>query len=144
MSECLDADKILDIGDALDWKVEEGLSHLQTCTSCRTHLETFQRTRAGLMASSPVDPAALARISASLREASRAELHHARRRTPLQQAAEACAAGLAALLVLVSNGVPVGGPGRAAVGFSLGAILMVTGTALARRLPTLGTPGTKV
>ena len=136
MSDCLDTDAVLTIGHALDWNVAEGLSHLRTCTNCRAQLATLQRTREGLLASTPVDPETLQRISAALHEASHGEFDQARRRTRLPQAAEACAAGVTALLILVSNGVPIEGPATAAVGFALGAILMVAGTALARRLPT--------
>jgi hypothetical protein len=143
MSECLDTDAILTIGHALDWKVDEGLSHLRTCTNCRAQLETLQRTREGLLASTPVDSETLQQISAALHEASRGEFDHARR-PRLPQAAEACAAGVTALLTLVSNGVPIEGPATAAVGFSLGAILMVAGTALARRLPTFEEDGANV
>lgn len=144
MSECLDTDAVLTIGHALDWNVEEGLSHLRTCMNCRAELETLQRTREGLLASTPVDPETQQRISAALHEASRGEFAHARRGTRLPQAAEACAAGVTALLLLVSNGVPIEGPATAAVGFSLGAILMVAGTALARRLPTFDADGAHV
>jgi len=141
MSECLDADAILAIGHALDWRIAEGLSHLRTCVECRAQLETLQRTREGLLASTPVDPEALRQISAALREAGSGELQSARRWIRLWQAAEACAAGVTALLTLVSNGVPIEGPAAAAVGFSLGAILMVAGSALAHRLPAFGTHG---
>jgi hypothetical protein len=141
MSECLDADALLDVGRALDWRVEEGLSHLRTCTDCRVHLETLQRAREGLLAGTPVTAETLHRIYAALHEASRGQVDHARRWTRLPQAVEACAAGIAALLVLVSNGVPIEGPAAAVVGFSLGAILMLIGTTLARRFPTFGTYG---
>lgn len=141
MSECLDVDVLLDIGQALDWRVEEGLSHFRTCTDCRTQLETLQRAREGLLMSTPVNQETLLRISGALQAASREKSGHARLWAQVPQAAEACAAGVAALLILVSNGVPVEGPAAAAVGFSLGAILMVIGTALARRLPTFGAYG---
>jgi hypothetical protein len=136
MSGCLDTDAILTIGHALAWNVEEGLSHLRTCTNCRAQIETLRRTREELLASTPVDPQTLQRISAALHEASRGTFDLARRRKRLRRVAEACAAGVTALLILVSNGVPIEGPATALVGFSLGAILMVAGTALARRLPT--------
>jgi hypothetical protein len=139
MSECLDADALLDIGRALGWKVEEGVSHLRSCTDCRAQLETLQRAREGLLMSTAVNSETVRRISAALQEASRGE--HARRWTQLPQAAEACAGGVAALVILVSNGVPIEGPGVAVVGFSLGAILMAIGTAVAHRLPTFGAYG---
>ena len=144
MSECLDIDAILAIGHALDWNVEEGLSHLRTCTDCRAQLDTLQRTRAGLLASTPVAAGTLHRISAALHEASRGEIHHSRRRTRLRQAAEAGTAGVAALVILVSNRSPIEGPATAAVAFSLAAILMVIGTALARRLPAFAADGANV
>jgi hypothetical protein len=134
-SECLDADAILALGHALDWKVEEGLRHLRSCGDCHAQLQILQRTREELLASTPVDLKTLQRISAALQEASRVESDHARGRARLQLAAEACAAGIVALLVLVSNGVPIEGPATASVGFSLGAILMATGNVLAGKLP---------
>ena len=144
MSECLDTDAILEIGHALEWNIEEGLSHLQTCAECRRQLEILQRTREGLLGSTPVGAETLQRVSEALLDARRAELRQEQRWTPLRQAADACAAGVVALLILLSNGVPVDSPGPAAVGFSLGAILMVAGTALVRRLPALGAHGLKM
>jgi hypothetical protein len=143
-SECLDADAILALGHALDWKVEEGLRHLRTCGDCRAQLETLQRTHEELTASTPVDPKTLQRISAALQEASRVESDRAPGRARLQLAAEACVAGIAALLVLVSNGVPIEGPATASVGFSLGAILMVIGNVLAGKLPMFDAHGASV
>lgn len=138
MNDCLDADALLAIGHALDWKVEERLSHLRTCADCRAQLGILQRVRNEVLASTPVDPDTVRRITAALREAGREERLRVRQRSRLRQIAEACAAGLTALLAIVSNGISIESPATAAVGFVLGALLMMTGTALADRLPTLG------
>jgi hypothetical protein len=138
MNGCLDADALLAIGHALDWNVEERLSHLRTCADCRAQLETLQRVRDALQASTPVDPDAVRRITAALREAGSEERHRARQRSGLRQIAEACAAGVTAVLVIVSNGISIESPATAVAGFLLGALLIMTGTALANRLPTFG------
>lgn len=141
MTPCLDAEAILGIGHALDWRIGEGLSHLRTCAECRTQLEMLQRTREGVLASESVDLAALDEITTALRHAAREDLSAARRRARLRQAAEACAAGVTGLIAINSSGVPLEGPAVAIAAFSIAAILMVAGSALTRRLSTIGTSG---
>ena len=138
MSECLDADALVTIGQALDWRVEEGLTHLRKCEDCRAQLETLQLTREGLLASAPVEPETLQRVAAILDDASGSETHHTGRGTGAR-VAEACAAGVAALITLVSIRAPLESPATVVVAFSLAAILMAAGTAFARRLTSLST-----
>ena len=137
MIPCLDDEALLGIGQALEWRTGEGLSHLHTCAHCRTQLEILQRIRAEMLASESVDAATLHEITAAVRQAGREERFAARRRPPLWQVGEACAAGVTGLIAVNSSGVPIEGPGVAVVAFSLAAILMVAGTTLARRLSTL-------
>jgi hypothetical protein len=138
MSECLDADALLAIGHALDWRIEEGLIHFQTCADCRAQLETLQLTREGLLASTPVESETLRRVAAMLHDAGAREIRDAGRGTR-HQVAEACAAGVTALITLASIRAPLESPATAVIAFSLGAILMVAGTSLARRLTSLST-----
>jgi hypothetical protein len=136
MSDCLDADATLAIGHALEWRISEGLSHLHTCGECRARLELMQRIRLGVLASTPVDPAALEEVRAALRQASRDDLSRGRRHTGIRQVVEACTAGVTGLIAVTANGVSVEDPTVAVVAFALGAILMTAGNAVARSLPT--------
>jgi hypothetical protein len=140
MTPCLDTEAMLDIGHALEWRIDEGLSHLRTCAECRTQLEMLQRVREQVLASESVDAAALDELTAVLRQAGREDLSATRRRVRLWQAAEACGAGVTGLIALNSSGVPLEGPAVAVAAFSIAAILMVVGSALARRLLIIGAP----
>jgi hypothetical protein len=141
MIPCLDAEAIVGIGDALEWRIGEGLDHLRTCAECRTQLEMLQRIREEVLAGESVDAAALDAITTALRQAAREELSAARRRARLWQVAEACAAGVTGLIAINSSGVPLEGPAVGVAAFSIAAILMVAGSTLARRLSIIGAPG---
>ena len=140
MTPCLDAEAIVGIGHALEWRIGEGLSHLRTCAECRTQLEMLQRIREEVLSGESVDVASLDEIMAALRQAGREDLTAARRRAWLWQAAEACAAGVTGLIAINSSGVPLEGPAVMVAAFSIAAILMVAGSTLARRLSTIGAP----
>jgi hypothetical protein len=43
MTECLEADTLVALGEALDWTTEEGLEHLLTCDVCRDQLRSLAR-----------------------------------------------------------------------------------------------------
>jgi anti-sigma factor RsiW len=141
MIPCLEAEAILGVGHALEWRIGEGLSHLRTCAECRTQLEMLQRIREEVLASESVDAAALDEINTALRQAAREDLSAARRRARLWQAAEACTAGVTGLIAINSSGVPLEGPAVAAAAFSIAAILMVAGSTLTPRISTIGAPG---
>jgi hypothetical protein len=143
MTPCLDAEAILGIGHALEWRIGEGLSHLRTCAECRTQLDMLQRIRDGVLASESVDAAAVDEITTALRQAAREDLSAARCRARLWQAGEACAAGVTGLIAINSSGVPLEGPAVAVAAFSIAAILMVAGSTLARRLVTISAPGAR-
>lgn len=136
MSDCLDADATLAIGQALEWRIPDGLSHLHTCGECRARLELMHRIRLGVLASTPVDPAALEEVCAALRQASRDGLSRGRRHTRIRQVVEACTAGVTGLIAVTAHGVSVEDPAAVVVAFALGAILMTAGSAVARWLPT--------
>lgn len=134
MSDCLDADATLAIGAALEWRVSEGLSHLDTCAECRARLELMQRIRRSVLASTPVDTATVEEVCAALRRATRDDLPRARPHSWIGQGVEACTAGVAGLFAVTVNGVSVDDPAVAVVAFTLGAVLMTAGSAMARRL----------
>lgn len=132
MTACLNADTMVAIGDALQWEVPEGLRHLEACEECRAQLEVLRLTRAGLFDSEPVDGAVLARISGALSAAADSERRQVRLRERLVQAGEGVLAGITALVVLFSNRVPIHSIGAVAIGFGLGATLMIGGRVLGR------------
>lgn len=137
MTECLTADALLAIGDALDWNVADGLRHLDTCDECRAQLETMQLARASLTASEPVDDAVLRRISTAIDRAAAAERVDSNRHARWAFAIEVFVAGIAALVVLTSSGVHIQSFGAAVGGFTLGGALLIAGRVLARRVPAL-------
>jgi anti-sigma factor RsiW len=141
MTECLGTDAMIAIGDALSWDVSEGLRHLQTCEECRAQLEALRLTRAAFVDSEPVDAAVLRRISAALSAAADTERKRSRVRRRWGQSAEAFLAGVTALIILVTNRVPIDGIGGAALGFALGATLMVCGGMLVRKMSAFGQGG---
>jgi hypothetical protein len=138
MNRCLDADALFAVGAALDWEVAAGLRHLQTCEECRAQLELLCRVRQGFEAREPVERAVVERITGAVRSAAAAE----RRRQAVHRrwllSLEGLLAGSAAVLAAASSGVRIESPAAALAGFLLGAGLMVSGTLLARRLPSLG------
>ena len=142
MTPCLDAEALVGIGHALEWRVSEALSHLRACAECRARLETLQRIREEVLATESVDAAALHEITVALRRAGGENLSAARLRARLWQAAEACGAGVAGLMAVNSSGVPVEGASVAIVAFSMAAMLMIAGSTLARRVSNFGAPGT--
>jgi hypothetical protein len=128
----------MDIGEALDWNVAEGLQHLGSCEDCRAQLETLQLTRSVFVEAEPVDAAVLQRISAAVNAAAATELRATRTQGRATLWLEALLAGATGLIVLVSSGVPIDRPGTAALGFALGCALMVSGRWLARSWPVVG------
>jgi hypothetical protein len=135
MSECLHTDALVAVGAALDWNVGEGLQHVQRCTECRMQVELLQLTHASFSAVEPVDPDVLRGITTALASARLGETARAQARARWAWPFEGVAAGLAALLVLVSSDVRVDSPGAAALAFLLGATLMTVGSIVTRKLP---------
>ena len=138
MSECLDTDAMLAIGDALDWDVSEGLRHLEACNECRTRLEALRLTRLAFLETGPVDPAVVRQISAAVSAAARAERGRRRQRRRWVGAAEPLVAGVTGLTIVVSSGIRIESTAAGLLGFALGATLIVCGRVLARSVPGLG------
>ena len=110
MSDCLGADQLVTIGDALDWDVAVKLEHLQSCESCRARLAELGLIRAALAETEAVEEAVVERIGAALR----AEAHDGPARTPLgarprAPALEALLAGITAPVVVISSGIEIDG-----------------------------------
>ncbi len=66
MTDCLDSDTLIAVGQALDWNVDEPLDHLGACTSCRASLATLAATRQALAREEPVDADLVDRIMRQL------------------------------------------------------------------------------
>jgi len=133
MSECLDADVLVAVGDALERRADAA-KHLQTCAVCRSQLEALQVTRTALCAGVAVPPVSLSAALSVVREARRQEQVIERRTSRWRQFAEAVAAGFVALLATVSSRVPLDSPAAAVTAFAVGALLMATGSALAQKV----------
>jgi anti-sigma factor RsiW len=137
MSECLGADAMIAIGDALNWDVAEGLRHLETCSECRTRLEGLRLTRLAFVETEPVDPAVVRRISAAVSAAARTERRRARQWQRWVGAIEPLVAGVTGLIILTSSGIPIESTTAGLLGFTLGATLMACGRVVARSVPSL-------
>jgi hypothetical protein len=137
MTECVGTDALLTIGDALEWNVAEGIRHVETCDECRAELEAMRLTRAALRETEALDAAVVDRISTAVGAAARRERSEVRRRHRWIDALEPVVAGIAALIVLTSSGIGIASAATALLGFTLGAVLMVTGRMLARSVPLL-------
>jgi hypothetical protein len=135
MSQCLSADAIVSIGDALQWDVQQGLQHLQACEECRAQIDALRLTRSSFAEAEPVDEGVLRRITAAVGDAARDERERTRSRTAWTQAFEAAMAGVTALMIVVSARIPVDSVAIAVVAFGLGAGLLVGGKLLTRTLP---------
>jgi hypothetical protein len=144
MSQCLSADAIIGIGDALNWDVAEGLQHLQTCEECGARLEVLRITRSGFVETEPVDGAVLRQISEAVGMAARHERQRARVRERWIQSIEALMAGVTALIILISSDVSIDSIGTAALAFLLGATLMVCGRLFARNVSAFAQEGARV
>ncbi|HUF27860.1 MAG TPA: hypothetical protein VMM18_12870 [Gemmatimonadaceae bacterium] len=140
MIECLDSDKLLTIGQALDWDVESGLRHLEHCDECRARLEGLRLTREALVETEDVEPEAIRRISAALSDAARIEKRDTGEPSRWASAIEPLVAGVTALVVLTSSGIRIASLAAGVLAFALGATLLLGGRKLARRVPALTSP----
>lgn len=74
MNRCLQEDRLVDIGHALDWEVEAGLRHLQNCASCAAMLADLQELRDVLAQQERVTPELLTQMMNAIEtEAAREE-----------------------------------------------------------------------
>jgi hypothetical protein len=138
MRDCPETDAIVVIGKALDWKILEGIRHLETCEECREQIEALQLARTAFAPTEVVDPAVTKRVAAILGAAARNDRARAEHRKRWISFVEPIAAGITALLLLRSSGIHVESVTAAAIGFVLGALAITGGRALAQRVPALG------
>jgi len=138
MSQCPNPDAIIAIGDALDWEIADGLSHLQTCEDCRVQLELLQTVRSGFTVAEPVDAATLHRITSALGRAGRLERERSRVRERWIGALEPLLAGFTGLVIIVSSGIAVANVLMIAAAFLAGAGLFLAGRYLAWAIPGIG------
>jgi hypothetical protein len=119
MKGCLSSDAMVAMGEAVGWNVPDAWRHVETCAECQAQMETLRLSRAALVEYQDVDPAVLREVTSAVRMAAVTSRAKAR----WLHAAEALPAGFAALVVLVSSGIRIDGPGLAALGFTLGAAI---------------------
>lgn len=137
MSQCLETDALLTVGDALDWKVEDGLRHLQDCETCRAELEALRIAHAGLADVEPVGADAIRAVTDAVHAAAARERTQMHARARLLQWVEPVLAGVTALVIVSSSRVPIDGFGAAVLAFALGIALLLAGRSLARRISVL-------
>ena len=136
MTDCLSPDAMVAVGQAVDWNVPDAWRHLERCSECQARVEALRLARAGLMEETAIDPDVLRQVTTAVGAAAAS----VQARQGWFHAVEAALAGVAAVLVLISSGVQVDGPGTAALGFALGATLMAAGTYVAGGLQPAGRP----
>jgi len=138
MMKCPDADAIVAIGDALEWNVADGLRHLQTCDECRDQIELLQLTHSAFAATEALDADVAQRVTDALHAAARHEAVREQHRRRWLAILEPMAGGVTGLLLLRSGGIQIGSIWAAVIAFTLGAVAIIGGRALARRVPACG------
>ena len=119
MSECPSADALTTIADALDWDVEHGLRHLNTCGACAEQLQALQHTHDAFEETVAVSDDVVAKITHLIAAERVHESSHEQRRNKLGNVIEALLAGLTGVVVVSGGGI--GGSG-AAVALVFGAV----------------------
>src|SRR5574341_153275 len=125
MSECPDTDTMVTIGEALNWRIADGIQHLQSCVDCRARIEALGITRARLMETEPVADPAAAKISALLHAELRREQICAQAGRRWAKLIEPFMAGISAVVIMGSSGIAIRSMLTVAVSFALGALLLV-------------------
>lgn len=76
MKRCLDVDRLVTLGAAVDWKVEELLEHLLACSDCREQLGRLATVHDTLNTEEPAPPELVAAVISdmSFRQARRASI----------------------------------------------------------------------
>lgn len=118
---CPGADALATIAAALDWNVEHGLRHLDTCAVCAEQLHALQLTHDAFEERVAVSDDVVARISHLIAAEAQQETRRERQRNKLGNVIEAILAGLTGVVVASSGGV---GVARAATVLIFGAVAM--------------------
>lgn len=140
MSECPETDVIVTIGDALNWRVEEGLRHLRVCEECNARIELLPLTRAALTSIEPVVDAVLDNVCDALRAAARAERNRERRAGRWTAAVETALSGTTAVIIVISSGIEIGNVAAGVSVFAFAAGLLHLGRAVSSRLEAMAAP----
>ncbi len=66
MNRCLDLDRLVAVGAAVDWQVDELLEHLRDCTECREELRRLASVHGALSAEEAPRPGLVDEVMANL------------------------------------------------------------------------------
>lgn len=113
MKRCPGTDALTTIASALEWDVEDGVRHLNTCPECAQQLRALQLTYLSYEESAEVSPAETNSIMHAIAEAGKRERAVTRRKGAIGDFVEALLAGGTAVTVL--NGFGGGVPSNALV-----------------------------
>lgn len=127
MRHCPGTNDLITIAEALEWKVAEGLEHLQGCEDCRAQLATLQGARAALVDTEPIDAATVERLASALRAEAERERARAQFAHRWMNATEVVLAGMTAVVVLVSSGIRIGSVVTLLFSFAIGGTLLALG-----------------
>jgi glycerol dehydrogenase-like iron-containing ADH family enzyme len=104
MSKCPGTDALTTIASALEWDVEQGLRHVNTCPECAEQLRALQLTHQAYEEGEEVSPVEVNSIVAALADARAAEHVRNRRTSRIGDVVEALLAGGTAVTVLNATG----------------------------------------
>jgi hypothetical protein len=113
--KCPSADALATIGGALDWDVDHGLHHLNTCASCAEQLRALQITHDAFEASVALSNDVVAKITHLISAEAQHEQTREHRRYKLGNVIEAVLAGLTGVVVASGGGVGLSGTAAALV-----------------------------
>ena len=66
MKGCIDVDRLVTLGAAIDWKTEGVLDHLLACSDCREELGRMAMVHGALSAQEPVPPEVIGEVMSEL------------------------------------------------------------------------------
>jgi hypothetical protein len=132
MNECPDTDTVVTIGNSLNWKVADGMRHLQTCDECRTQIKILETMHSAFTEIEEVDETVYNRIDKYLHSEARNERKWIRMTQRRVNKLETVMAGITALVVLASSGITPGSILIWVTGFFLGAAMVAVGKILFR------------
>lgn len=108
MSECPGTDALTTIASALDWDVENGMRHLNSCAACAEQLRALQITRESYEESAEIGRQDVDRILRTVSAAADRERMRNRRKHAVGNVIEAMLAGGTAVTVLNASGAGAG------------------------------------
>ena len=106
---CPSADALTTIAGALDWDVEHGLQHLNTCRACVEQLRTLQVTHQVFEESVAVSDDVVAKITHLISAEAQHEAAREQRRHTFGNVIEAVLAGVTGVVVASGGGVGLSG-----------------------------------